>query len=82
MRAWQRAFTPETAAATAGLLKDVRNANEILKGTADVASLGIIAVEPAVLDILLNEPAPWILEILAHPVSFPLHPRTIRCTHP
>ena len=74
VRAWQRAFTPETAAATAGLLKDVRNANKILKGTEDVASLGIIAVEPAVLDILLNEPAPWILEILAHPVSFPLHP--------
>ena len=33
VRAWHRAFTPETAAVTAGLLKDVQNADEILKGT-------------------------------------------------
>lgn len=73
VRAWRRAFTRETTAATAGLLKDVANANEILKGAKDVESLGIVAVEPGVLDISLNQAAPWILEILAHPVSFPLH---------
>ncbi|MBT8048018.1 MAG: peptide ABC transporter substrate-binding protein [Xanthomonadales bacterium] len=73
VRAWHRAFTPETAAATAGLLKDVRNASEILKGNGEPAALGIVAVEPGVLDVLLTEPAPWLLEILAHPVSYPLH---------
>lgn len=73
VRAWHRAFTPGTAAATAGLLKDVRNANRILKGQAGVESLGIEAIEPGQVEISLNEPAPWILEILAHPVSFPLH---------
>ena len=73
VRAWHRAFTPETAAATAGLLKDVVNASEVLKGVADVGSLGIKAVTANVLDVTLAEPAPWILEILAHPVSYPLH---------
>ena len=73
VRAWRRAFTPETAASTAGLLKDVLNADEILKGVADVASLGISAVEPDILEISLQQPAPWILEVLAHPVSYPLH---------
>jgi oligopeptide transport system substrate-binding protein len=73
VRAWQRAFTPETAAATAGLLKVVHNADEILKGAEKVEALGITAVEPGILEISLNEPAPWILEILAHPVSYPLH---------
>ncbi len=73
IRAWHRAFSPETTAATAGMLKDVRNASEILKGTKEVESLGIITPEQGVLEILLNAPAPWILEILAHPVSFPLH---------
>lgn len=73
VRAWRRAFTPETAAATAGLLKDVRNADRILSGELGVDSLGIEAVEPGTVDIVLNEPAPWIIEILAHPVSFPLH---------
>ncbi len=73
VRAWHRAFTPETVATTAGLLKDVHNAEEILKGAQEIESLGIAAAEPGVLEITLNEPAPWILEILAHPVSFPLH---------
>lgn len=73
VRAWRRAFTAETAAATAGLLKDVRNAGEILQGKMEVQKLGIEAVGPEELEISLNEPAPWILEILAHPVSFPLH---------
>lgn len=73
VRAWRRAFTPETAASTAGLLKDVVNADKVLKGEAEPESLGIHAVAPDVLDIALTKPAPWILEILAHPVSFPLH---------
>ncbi len=49
VRAWQRAFTPETAAATAGLLKDVLFVDKILKGEADVSSLGIKALEPGLL---------------------------------
>ena len=77
VRAWRRAFTPETAAVTAGLLKDVLNANEVLQGSAAVESLGIRAIEPGILEITLVEPAPWILEILAHPVSFPLHSESI-----
>lgn len=73
VRAWHRAFLPETTAATAGLLKDVLNAEHILAGKLEVADLGITAVNPRVLEISLRNPAPWILEILAHPVSFPLH---------
>jgi oligopeptide transport system substrate-binding protein len=73
VRAWRRAFTLETIAPTAGLLKGIQNADEILQGEKEVDTLGIVAVEPGVLDILLDEPAPWILEILAHPLSFPLH---------
>ena len=73
VRAWRRALSPATTAATAGLLKDVHNAAEILRGEAEVEDLGISAVDSGVVEILLREPAPWILEILAHPVSFPLH---------
>jgi oligopeptide transport system substrate-binding protein len=73
VRAWHRAFSPDQQAATAGLLKDVGNAAEIMAGLAPVESLGIQAVSPGVLEVTLSEPAPWIIEILAHPVSFPLH---------
>ncbi|MGD8679457.1 MAG: peptide ABC transporter substrate-binding protein [Lysobacterales bacterium] len=73
VRAWRRAVAPSSAAVTAGLLKVVRNAAAILAGQADPTELGIVAVGPRVLDVLLEEPAPWALEIFAHPVSFPLH---------
>lgn len=74
VRAWRRAFTPETLAATAGLLKDVRNATDILEGNLPAIALGIRADGAGVVEVELNGPAPWILEILAHPVAFPLHP--------
>jgi len=73
VRGWHRAFSLENPAATAGLLQGVLNADEIIAGTRDVSELGISAIEPGVIDVLLEEPAPWILEILAHPVSYPLH---------
>lgn len=73
VRAWRRAFTPATAAATAGLLKDVANAAEILQGKSHPDRLGISAPQSDVVEVSLNAPAPWILEILAHPVSYPLH---------
>jgi len=73
VRAWQMAFTPATAAATASLLRPVRNAEGILQGRLAPDTLGIRAVDPATLDIELDQAAPWFTEILAHPVAFPLH---------
>ena len=73
VRAWRRAVSAETLAATAGLLKDVRHAQDILGGRMRAAELGIRAVEPGIVEIELERPAPWMLEILAHPVAFPLH---------
>jgi oligopeptide transport system substrate-binding protein len=73
VRAWRRAFTPATTASTVGLLKLVRNADEILAGRMEPAALGIRADGPGVVEIELNQAAPWLLEILAHPVTFPLH---------
>jgi oligopeptide transport system substrate-binding protein len=73
VRGWQRAVTPGSAATTAGLLKDVRHAEAILAGRLAPTDLGIRAIDARTLEIELNQAAPWILEILAHPVAFPLH---------
>jgi oligopeptide transport system substrate-binding protein len=73
VRAWHRAFAPETAAATAGLLKSVLNAEEILAGRMEPSALGIRADGPRIVEIELNRGASWLPEILAHPVAFPLH---------
>jgi len=73
VRAWKRAVTPETAATTAGLLKNIRHAEAILAGRLAPDDLGVRAIDAHTLEVELNQSAPWILEILAHPVAFPLH---------
>jgi oligopeptide transport system substrate-binding protein len=73
IRGWRRAFSPETASATAGLLQLVLNANAVMSGKMAADALGIKELEPGILEIVLTKPAPWILELLAHPVSYPLH---------
>lgn len=73
VRAWQRALSPDTLARTAGLLAPVVNAREAVAGEAEPSSVAIKALSPTVLEIKLDIAAPWFLEVLAHPVSFPLH---------
>jgi oligopeptide transport system substrate-binding protein len=73
IRAWHRAFSPETASSTVGLLQLVENATPVMNGKMAVEALGIKTPEPGILEITLSKPAPWFLELLAHPVSYPLH---------
>jgi oligopeptide transport system substrate-binding protein len=73
VRGWHRAFAPDSVAVTASLLGVVSNARRVLAGRANVETLGIRALAPDLLEISLEAPAPWIIEILTHPVSFPLH---------
>ena len=73
VRAWHRALTPATLARTASLLAPVVNVREAMTGEMGVESVGIKALSPTSLEIRLQSASPWFLEILAHPVSFPLH---------
>lgn len=73
VRAWTQALSPATAAVNAALLKDVLNAEAVLKGKLAPGELGIKALDPQLLEIRLARPVPWLPELLAHPVSYPLH---------
>jgi len=73
VRGWSQALTPATAAVNAALLKDVLNAESVLKGELDAADLGIKAIGPHTLEVRLQRPVPWLPELLAHPVTYPLH---------
>ena len=73
VRAWRRALSPASLARTASLLAPVVNAREAMRGEADPGDIGIKALTPTSLEIRLETAAPWFLEILAHPVSYPLH---------
>jgi len=73
VRGWQAALSPRTQARTAALLVAVSNARAVMAGEADPVELGITADGPATLRVELDQPSPWFLEVLAHPVSYPLH---------
>jgi oligopeptide transport system substrate-binding protein len=73
VRAWRQALTPATAAVNAALLKDVKNAAAILKGEKPPGELGVKAVNDGLLEVRLERPVPWLPELLAHPVAYPLH---------
>lgn len=75
LRALRAAVDPVTAAATAGLLTPIVNAEAILTGAREPDALGVTAIADNVLEIELSRPTTWFPEILAHPVSFPLHAR-------
>ncbi len=75
VRGLSRALEPSTAAPMASLLAPIENASSRLGGAERPGALGIAAIEPRVLEIRLERPVPWFAEILAHPVSFPVHGR-------
>ncbi len=74
VRAWRLALDPLSAAVTGGLLKDIKNAEAVMKGKLPARELGVEARADGKLVVDLENPAPWLPEILAHPVSYPLHP--------
>jgi len=68
---WLRALDPETAAPMAGLLDPVAGARQVRLGLADPTGLGIQAIGSDRLVIELEQPTPWFLELLTHPLTFP-----------
>ncbi|MEM1413018.1 MAG: peptide ABC transporter substrate-binding protein [Pseudomonadota bacterium] len=74
VRGWQRALAPVTQARTASLLAPVAGARAVMAGALDPSGLGVRALTPTLLEVRLEQPTPWFLELMTHPVSFPLHP--------
>lgn len=73
VRAWRLAVSPASASRNASLLSAVVNADEILAGRAEPETLGITAPDGHTLEVRLRHRQPWFVEILTHPVSYPLH---------
>jgi len=73
LRAWRRAFDPATVARTGSLLDSIVGAPDVMSGHSGPESLGVRAAGSHELELRLSRPVPWLPEILAHPVSFPLH---------
>ncbi|ASI77429.1 peptide ABC transporter substrate-binding protein [Bacillus pacificus] len=71
--AWKRAINPETASQYAYMLFYVKNAKEINKGTVPLAELGVKVINDYKLEVELEQPIPYFLQLLALPIYLPQH---------
>jgi oligopeptide transport system substrate-binding protein len=67
---WQRLVNAETAAEYAYMLAPVVNAEDITAGKKKPEELGIKAVDDHMLEVQLNAPTPYFLEMLTHQATY------------
>lgn len=70
---WQRTVNPQTASQYAYMLFYIKNAEAINKGVLAVDQLGVKAIDDVTLEIQLEKPVPYFLNLLTLPVYLPQH---------
>lgn len=75
--AYRRVQDAKTAAPYANMLYPMVNAEAINKGEKGPEELGVKAVDDHTLEITLNAPTPYFLELLTHQIAYPLHQASV-----
>jgi oligopeptide transport system substrate-binding protein len=75
--ALRRLVDPVTAAFYAQAVEAITNARDIISGDAAPETLGVAAADEQTLVINLEQPTPYLLNLLTHPSTFPLHPNLL-----
>lgn len=75
--AFRRLEDPATAAEYASMLYVVKNAAAINAGKMPPEAMGVRAIDPRTLEITLEAPTPYFLEMLMHQATYPVHRPTI-----
>lgn len=73
----QRIMTPETGAKYANVLYPIKNAEAVNKGDKEPKELGVKAVNDTTLEISLESPTPYFIDLLGHQTGLPVHPATV-----
>ncbi len=75
----QRVLNPRLGSPHAKWLYPITGARAYHNGeNTDFATVGVAALSPHRLEIPLDQPIPFFLELLKHPAFYPVHPDTIR----
>ncbi len=69
---------PATGAKYASILYPIKNAEAINKGVGKVEDLGVRAIDDATLEITLQQPTSYFLELLTHQTALPVHPTSVK----
>jgi oligopeptide transport system substrate-binding protein len=70
--AWQRILDPKTAAPYASLLYIFKNAQAVNSGALPPSSLGANALDALTLELELENPAPYLPELMSHFTTYPV----------
>lgn len=73
----RRLVDPATAAFYAEMLIDIDNAADIVAGKLPPDELGVVAPDDRTLVLRLTRPTPYLLKLLTHPSTFPVHPPSL-----
>ena len=75
----RRLIDPNTASPYSSYLVDAKvvGAKEIVAGTAKPDTLGVKAIDDHTLEITLIDPVPYFADLVALPVTYPVHQKTI-----
>ncbi|EEM94999.1 Extracellular solute-binding protein family 5 [Bacillus thuringiensis IBL 200] len=76
--AWQRLLDKNTAAEYAFIAYYIKNAEAINKGEKPVTELGAKAVDDYTLEVELEKPVPYFLNLLAFPSYYPLNEKFVK----
>ncbi|HZH50917.1 MAG TPA: peptide ABC transporter substrate-binding protein [Microvirga sp.] len=74
---YRRIMNPETGAKYANILYPIKNAEKINKGQAKPEELGVKAVDDKTVEITLEAPTPYFIELLTHQTSLPVHQASV-----
>lgn len=75
--AWKRALDPNTASNYAYQLYYVKNGEAFNKGTASRDDVGVKALDDKTLEVKLENPTPFFLELTAFPTYFPVNKKLV-----
>ncbi|SFJ08497.1 MULTISPECIES: peptide ABC transporter substrate-binding protein [unclassified Bacillus (in: firmicutes)] len=75
---WQRAVNPDTAAKSAYIMFDVKNAEKINMKQLPADQLGVKAVDDYTFEVELDNPVPYFVNLTVYPLFFPLNEKFVK----
>ncbi|MED0958954.1 peptide ABC transporter substrate-binding protein [Bacillus paramycoides] len=75
---WKRAVNPDTKATYSYIMFDIKNAEKIHKRELPADQLGVKAIDDYTLEVELDNPVPYFIDLTVYPVFYPLNENFVK----
>ncbi|PYE94729.1 MULTISPECIES: peptide ABC transporter substrate-binding protein [unclassified Bacillus (in: firmicutes)] len=75
---WKRAVNPDTKATYSYIMFDIKNAEKIHKKELPADQLGLKAIDDYTLEVELDNPVPYFVDLTVYPVFYPLNENFVK----